>query len=87
MFKKALLLAAAAGFVMSSSAFAVENSNKDLSKANQPTQMNQQKKASDTMTPAATTGAGTTSADPRDSNATAKTPADKAKIDDAKQKQ
>jgi hypothetical protein len=88
MFKKAVLLAAAAGLAMSTSAFAVENSNKDLSKANQSSsQMKQEHKAGDaTMKPSTTTGSGTTSADPRDSNATQKTPADKAKVDDAKQK-
>jgi hypothetical protein len=50
--------------------------------------MKQEHKAGDTkaMKPS-TTGSGTTSADPRDSNAAAKTPADKAKTDDAKQKQ
>lgn len=86
MFKKAILLATVAGFSMSTAAFAVENSNKDLSKANKPAaEMKQDQKATGTMKPA-TTGSGATSADPRNSNAAQK-PADKAKTDDAKQKQ
>jgi hypothetical protein len=90
MLKKTILLAAVAGFAMSTSAFAIETlSSKDQQKANQTSgQMKQEHKAGDTkaMKPS-TTGSGTTSADPRDSNAAAKTPADKAKTDDAKQKQ
>jgi hypothetical protein len=88
MFKKAILLATVAGFSMGTAAFAVENSNKDLSKANKPAvEMKQDHKAGDAkaMKPS-TTGSGTTTADPRDSNAAAKTPADKTKSDAAKQK-
>lgn len=85
MFKKTILLATIAGFSLSTAAFAVETNQKDLQKANQSsTQMKQEQKAAPAKP--ATTGSGSTSADPRDSNATQK-PMEKSKTDDANQKQ
>jgi hypothetical protein len=89
MLKKTILLAAAAGFALTTSAMAegsLTKSEKD--KANQTsTQMKKDSKGTDAkaMKPS-TTGSGVTTADPRDSNAVSKTPAEKSRLEDAKQK-
>jgi hypothetical protein len=86
MLKKAIMLGAAAGFALNTSAFAIETMSKnDQQKANQTSvQMKQDQKAGDMKSmKSGTTGSGATSADPRDSNAVKP---DKSKTDAAKQK-
>ncbi len=84
MFKKTIMLAAATGLMLSTAAFA-DGSNAtqtDANKSAQTKQTGSQMKAA----PAGTTGAATTTPDPRDSNTGPKAK-DKTRADDAKQKQ
>lgn len=91
--KKLIILAAASGLALSTAAYADGSSNKkDDMKANKSsTEMHKDQKASGALKGnMGTTGAGsqTTTSDPRDSNANAtpKSPAEKSRLDDAKEK-
>lgn len=89
MIKKIAVLAAVSTFALGSAAFAQGSTNeKENAKSNRPAAEMKKDQHGGAPSMKGTTGSGsaTTTADPRDSNAPAKA-SDKARVEDAQQKQ